>query len=208
MKISLLSLIPVLAFAAGTTDGALDFTVAHKAMTTDAIQVDNPYITDGTSKIFLRIPPTWKVIGNAQALDCFPEGTLSEVRLEPFKGDKLLTIDQAGTRDLMQQSTSQLPADAKNVTALPAELNPLPIFGWSTLEASVRYDLLGRLMRRSVMYVSMLPGRVLQLTVIGPDADFDKLHKQARQMLGSWFEPSRDLPPELQRKYASPELGG
>ena len=41
----------------------------------------------------------------------------------------------------------------------------------------------------------------------GPDADFDAIHKQARQFLSSWFEPSRDLPPELQRKYEDPQLG-
>ena len=204
MKSSLSSLL-VLLLAAAPSRAALDFTVQHKALPADGIEVDGAYITDGSSKIFLRILPTWKVFNTAQALDCIPDTANSKVRLEPYEGSKLLTIDQAGGLELQQLATGLLPNDARNVVAQPVELNPLPLFGWSTLEVTFRYEYFGQPVRRSVMYVSMIPGRVVQLTVTAPEADFGKVHKQARQLLGSWFEPSRDLPPDLQLKYASPE---
>ena len=56
-------------------------------------------------------------------------------------------------------------------------------------------------MRRSLMYINMLPGRVVQLSVVAAEADFDQVHKAGRQILSSWFEPSRVLPPDLQKKY-------
>ena len=204
MKILLLSVLAAL-LAAAPADAALDFTLQHKEIAADGIEVDGAYITDGPSKIFLRILPTWKAFNTAQSLDCIPDTANSKVRLENFAGSKLLTIDQTGGLELQQLATAQLPGDAKKVVALPIELNPLPLYGWKTLEATFRYEYFGQPVRRSVLYVSMIPGRVVELTVTAPDADFDKVHKQARQLLGSWFEPSRDLPPDLQRKYLAPD---
>ena len=148
----------------------------------------------------MRIPAAWKVSNSEEALDLIPDAGNSKVRMARFPEAKPFTIDDAGGRDLSALAASQLPSDAKNVVPLPVEINPLPLFGWKTLEATCRYDYFGQIMRRSVMYLSMLPGRVVQLTVIAPDADFDKVHKQARQIMGSWFEPTRDLPPDLLQK--------
>ena len=194
-----------LLFAVSPAAAELDFTVQHESMVADAIPVNGTYITDGNSRIYLRIMANWKVFNDAQTLECLPDTANSKLRLEHFSGPKLLTIDQAGARELQQLAATQILPDAKNVVALPPELNPLPLFGWNTLEVAHRYDYFGAPMRRSVMYVSMMPGRVVQLTVTAPDTDFDKVHKEARKFLGSWFEPSRDLPPDLQRKYKVPE---
>ena len=204
MRAAFLSILAMLV-AASNVVAALDFTVQHTSLEADGIQVDGCYITDGPSKIFLRILSTWKVFNTGQSLDCLPDTAASKVRLERFPGAKLLTIDQTGGQELQQLATGQLPDDAKKVVALPVELNPLPLYGWSTMEATFRYEYFGQIVRRSVMYISMIPGRVVQFTVTAQDSDFDKVHKQARQLLGSWFEPSRDLPPDLQSKYASPE---
>ena len=178
--------------AAGPVLAGLDFTLQHKALPADGIALDEVYITDGDSKIFLRLPPGWKVSNSAQALDCVPDSPDARVRLEAFPGSRALTVDAAGGRELLRLATSQLPGDAKSVVALPVELNPLPLFGWATMEVSFRYDYFGQPLRRSVMYLNMLPGRMVEMTVITPEAAFDKIHKQARQLMGSWFEPSRD----------------
>lgn len=205
MKLSLFSLLVVMSSLAAPARATLDFTLQHESIEADGASIKGAYITDGQSKIFLRISAAWHVFNNAQALECLPETANSKIRLEHFPGVKPLTIDQAGARDLQQLATGQVPADAKGMVVMPAELNPLPLYGWNTLEVVFRYEYFGQPVRRSVMYVGMLPGRLVQLTVTAPDADFDKVHKQARQMLGSWFEPSRDLPPDLQSKYKSPE---
>lgn len=208
MKTFISPSLAALLLAATPAMAALDFTLQHKALPADGISMDQVYITDGESKIFFRVPPAWKVSNSAQSLDFVPDTAGAMVHVEPYAGPKLLTIDQAGGRDLLQQATAQLPHDAKNPAAYPAELNPLPLFGWQTLEVAFRYDYFGAPVRRSVMYLSMIPGRVVQMTVIAPESSFAKVHKQACQLMGSWFEPSRDLPPDLRAKYDAPMPGG
>lgn len=186
----------------------LNFTLRHKAMVNDAISVDNPYITDGASKIFLQLPNLWTVIDGEAGLDFVPNAANSKVRIESVKSTPPLNVDETGGRALLGQVTGQVPDGAKQIVALAAELNPMPLFGWQTLEATVSYELVGEKMRRSIMYVKMLPGRIVALTVVARDADFDRVHTEARHILSSWFEPSRDLPPDLQKKYESPDMGG
>ena len=65
----------------------------------------------------------------------------------------------------------------------------------------MRYEFYGQAVRQSTMYVHMPAGRLVEFSVTAPEADFNKLYRPARTILGSWFEPSRDLPPELARKY-------
>jgi hypothetical protein len=210
MKAILPLLLTVLSsLAARPASAALDFTLQHKAMTADGLAQDKPYITDGDSKIFLDIPANWKVLGGGGALECVPDTPDSSIILGSYQGSKLLTIDQAGGRDLTGLISAELPKDAKNARVTSITVDPLPIFGWKTLEATVDYELFGQALRRSILYVSMTPGRVVELKVIAPEAVFDKVHKQARHLLSSWFEPTRDLPPDLQRIYeAGKAVGG
>ena len=195
-------------FLLSVASGTLDLTLQHKQLAADGIAQDEVYITDGPSKIFLRFPPDWQVFNSEQALDFIPSVAGSKVRLERDPADKPLTIDAAGVKALAQQVAAQLPVDAKNVAPLDPVLDALAIFGWKSMEVGFHYEYYGQALRRSVLYLNMLPGRVVKLTVIAPEADFDKVHKQARGIASSWFEPSRDLPPELQKKYDAPLVPG
>ena len=197
-----------LAGGARTCRAGLDFTLHRRHLPADGLAVDTPYITDGPSKIYLRLPPEWQVADTSGSIDINAGGAEAHVRLELYADGKPLTIDEAGGRQLLAQAISKLPPDAKGVVPVSVDLNPLPIFGWKTVEASFRYQYFGETLHRSVMYVEMLPERIVQLTVLAPETDFPRIHKQARQILSSWFEPSRDLPPDLQRKYEAPVSGG
>ena len=198
----------LLVTVAGPVWAGLDFTLQHKVLPADGLSLVKPYITDGESKIFLSIPANWKALGGGAALDFIPDTADSGARLGLYQGAKPLTIDAAGGQDLLGQVTSQLPPDAKNAKVLGVDIDPLSIFGWRTLEVTLSYEYFGVTMRRSVMYLNMLPGRLVQLSVVAPDTDFNKVHKQARQILTSWFEPNRDLPPDLQEKYGAGAGGG
>ena len=189
-----------LLLTAQTAPAALDFTLEHKAMHADAIAVDKPFITDGNSKIYLQIPGTWSASSSTQEIDCHSNEGSTEVRLGNYHGPAF-KVDEPSGGILLKQVTAQVPAGAKNLTVLPLEYNPLPIFGWSDLQVTVRYEFYGETLRHSVMYINMMPGRVVEFSVTAIDADFDKMYKQARAILASWFEPSRDLPPDLARKY-------
>jgi hypothetical protein len=210
MKTCLFALLAITLNAGSPARAGLDFNLQHKALSADGLSLDKPFISDGPSKIFLTIPRNWGISDGGAGMDLTPEVANSSVRIGNYQGSKLLTIDQAGGQDLLGQINAQLPPDAKNAKVLTVNLNPLAIFGWQTMEVTLTYDYFGQAMRRSLMYLSMFPGRVVQFTVVAPDADFDKVHKAARQILSSWFEPSRDLPPDLQEKYehAASPVGG
>ena len=186
----------------------LDFTLKHKTMTNDGLPMDNPYIADGASRIFLQLPNLWKTFDGPAGIDFIPNVPDSKVRLESVKGSKPLTVDQAGARDLLAKVGSQVPEGGKAVELLPVEMNALPIFNWQTMEVTVNYELFGQKMRRSILHAQMMPGRTVELTVVAPDADFLRVHKEARHILSSWFEPTRDLPPDLLQKFDAPNLGG
>jgi hypothetical protein len=198
----------MLFLTAAPANAALDFSLQYKPLAADGLSLDKPFITDGASKIFLSIPRNWKISNGGAGMELTPDTARSTVRLGKYQNSRLLTIDQAGGQDLVGQITTQLPPDAKNAKVLAVDLNPLAIFGWQTLEVSITYDYFGEAMRRSLMYLLMLPGRVVQLTVVAPAGDFDKVHKEARHILSSWFEPSRDLPPDLQNKYENAAAAG
>ncbi len=187
---------------------ALDFTLKHQGGLADGAKSDNAYITDGSNKIFLRIPNTWKVSDSAQALDLIPQQSGSRVVIEQVSGKQALAFDAAGQHELDTNAGKTLPAGSKNVTELPPRTDLLPIFGWTTLEICHRYEFYGQGMRRGILYVNMIPGRVVQVTVTAPDAVFDAVHEQMRLVMSGWFEPKRDLPPDLARKYEEGTLGG
>ena len=206
MKTSLLFALTALALAAARPASAtLDFTLQHAAMTADAIRVEKPYITDGPSKIYLQIPGTWSVSSGGDEIICRSDVGSTEVRLGNYHGPAF-KVDEPSGQELARRVVSQVPAGAKNMATLPVEYNPFPIFGWTDVQVTVRYEFYGQILRHSVMFINMTPGRVVTLSVTATDAEFDKMYKQARAILSSWFEPSRDLPPDLARKYdAGPE---
>ncbi len=187
---------------------ALDFTLKHQGGSADGAPSDNTYITDGPNKIFMRFPNTWKVSDSAHALDCIPPQGGSRVVIEQVGGKQAVALDAAGRSELGANVGKTLPSGARNVMELPARTDLLPVFGWTTLELSHRYEFYGQVMRRSVLYVNMIPGRVVQVTVTAPDAAFDDVHEQMRLILSGWFEPKRDLPPGLAQKYEDGTLGG
>lgn len=187
---------------------ALDFTLKHQGGMADGARSENTYVTDGQNKIFMRIPNTWKVSDSAQALDCIPEQGGSRVVIEQVGGGKPFLLDDAVRRELDTDAGKTLPSGARNVTELPPRTDLLPIFGWTTLEICHRYEFYGQAMRRGILYVNMLPGRVVRVTVTAPDAVFDAVHEQMRLVMSGWFEPKRDLPPDLARKYEDGVLGG
>ena len=176
-----------LLLTAGPATAGLDFTLQHKALAADGLSLDKPvHHRRGQQDLphsAGQLAGQWRRRGSG----LHPDTAGSSVLLGVYQGSKLLTIDQAGGEDLLAQLTAQLPGDAKNAKVVSFDLNPLSIFGWNTMEVTLRYDYFGQTLRRSLMYLRMLPGRVVQLTVVAPEADFDKVHKQARQVLSSWF---------------------
>ncbi len=210
MKISLRTALILCSVLAGTEapSPALDFTLRHGNMSADGANIASTYITDGENKIFVRIQRDWKVADNPGALELIPEFTGSKVRIENVGGARVLPLDESGKTLLRKQVDAEVPGGAKNVVALPDQDNPLPIFGWKDAEITRSYEFYGQTIYHSSLYVNMLPGRVVRVSITAAKADYEKVHDAVRLLLFSWFEPSKDLPPDVQRKMAEGTLGG
>lgn len=202
MKIHRLFLVVAGCILANTSPvRALDFTLRTTSVRAEALSRSATYITDGDSKIMLSIPNKWQASDTPAALDLIPEQANSRVNISQVMGAQTLPLDATGQGELLKRATALLPNGAKNVEVLPAVTDLLPIFHWTSVEFAHRYDFYGQKMHRSVVYINMLPGRVVQMTVTAPEPVFDAVHNQARMMMSGWFEPKRDLPPDLAREY-------
>ena len=62
------------------------------------------------------------------------------------------------------------------------------------------YDFYGQSLCHSVMFMNMRPGRVVQVSITAPKANYEAVHDAVRVLMFSWFEPSKDLPKETARK--------
>ena len=180
---------------------ALDFTLHSTHIHAEALTLDGTYITDGKTKVMLRIPPDWRAADSPAALELIPKQPSSTVRLAQVSGVQTLAFDAAGQAELLKRSTAEVSSGAKSLEALPLVENLVPVNHWTSLEFAYRYVFFGQKMRTSVLYVNMKPGTVVTLKVVAPEEVFDEVHNQARIMLSSWFEPENDLPPGLAREY-------
>lgn len=207
MRRQLLPTLALLLVCLEPARAGLDLSLKHEKGSDESSPMENTFITDGDSKIYIQIPKNWRTFDGAQAINCAPDLENSTVKIEVFPGTKPLSIDNAGAQNLLQQVTKQIPEGAKNIQTVALEIEPLPYLSWKTLEVTVSYEMLGQKMHRSLMYISMLPTRNVMLTVIAQDADFDKLHKLGRKVMCSWFEPTRDLPPGMQNVYQASKGG-
>ena len=209
MRTVLSPLILLLAFVAWASPAsALDFTIHHGQASADGASLDSTYILDGESKIFIRIPRAWQISDGPGALEMVPNMANARVRIENVPGLQALPLDPAGKIALRKQVDSAVPPGAKNVVALPDEDNPLPIFGWKDVEMTRSYEFYGQTICHGTIFLNMRPGRVVQVTITAPKADYDKVHDAVRVLMFSWFEPSKDLSKETARKLEEGTMGG
>lgn len=202
MRTILRALIPTLVlFSAGAAPlHALDFTLHRVQPLGDTRQAPKVYFTDADSKIYVEIPPDWKVTDSPQALDCLPSRSNCRVRIEQTGGQPWV-FDEVGKTALRKRVTAALPEGAKNVQAVPDQSDLVPLSGWSSLEMAHDYEFYGQQMRRGVVFLNLPEKRVLQVTITTPQADFAAVQEQTRLLLYGWFEPTKMLSPTAMKRY-------
>ncbi len=196
-----LALVALSLVAGASTAEALDFTLRQMNVASEGMSMSSSYITDGDNKIMLRIPNSWKASDSPAALDLVPDQAGSSVNITQVKTKDLLPLDAGSKQNLLKEVTAQIPGGAKKVEALPEVTDLLPIYKWTSVEFAHRYEFFGQTVRRGVLFVNMQPGRVVRVTITAPDKDFDNIHEQTRVMMYHWFEPKRELAPEMARQY-------
>ena len=186
----------------------VNFALGIKHCSPESPDPENYYITDGDNHIYLRIPNDWKIASSPERLEFMPPETSSQVQLSQVNGARELPLDAPGLAALRKDAQARLPEGAKNVRAAGEDNGLLPVFGWKSFEVTFEYEFYGQQMRRSMLYVNMIPGRVVRVSVTAAVPDFEKIHEKMRRLMYGWFEPNRDLPPEQARQYEAGEIRG
>ena len=106
---------------------------------------------------------------------------------------------------MRKSAQAAIPNGAKNIKPVAEVKDLVPVFGWKSFEVTYQYEFFGQDLQRSMLYINMFPGRVVQVSVTATVADFEKVHEQTRKLMVGWFEPKRDLSPDQARDY---EEGG
>lgn len=196
----LLLVLGTLAAAAAPLRAGIDFTL-HSRQTDAASGTENQYITDGDNHIYLHIPHGWSASGGGGQLTLVPNLPSSEVQVRQLAGPPALPLDPAGLDALRKSALASVPQGAKDIKPAGEIKDLLPVFGWKSFEATFEYEFYGQLMRHSVLYINMIPGRVIQVSVTSIAPDFEGVHESVRKMMFGWFEPKRDLNPDAAKEY-------
>ena len=206
MRTSSLLLPALVLFASVSTLSAnIDFTLGTKYFGEGAPDPVNRFITDGNNRIYLRIPRGWSATSTAAMLTFVPEQPSTVVQVSQVAGVQALPMDADGLTALRKAAQKAVPEGAKAITPAGETSDLLPVMGWTSFEVTYDYEFFGQSMRRSLLYVNMLPGRVIQVSVNSTATDFDKVHGKMRNMIYGWFEPNRSLSPAEAKEY---EEGG
>ena len=190
--------------AAAPVRADIDFTLCTKQEGEGAPDPENRYIKDGDSHIYLRIPRGWLATGG-ERLVLQPEQSSSGVYINQLKGVQALPLDPGGLAVLRKAAQATLPSGAKEIKPAGEVSDLLPVFGWKSFEATFDYEFYGQRMRSSVLYINMIPGRVVQASVTALVPHFEQVHEKMRKLMFGWFEPKRDLSPNDAKEY---EEGG
>ena len=195
-----------LATTAAPLRAGIDFTL-HTRQAEAASGSENQYITDGENHIYLHIPHGWSANGGGQ-LVLSPDKPGSEVLIRQLGGAPALPLDAAGLAVLRKMAQAALPQGAKDIKPFGEINDLLPVFGWKSFEVTFDYNFFGQQMRRSFLYINMIPGRVVAVQVTAAVLDFDQVHEKVRKLMFGWFEPNRDLTPDAARDYEEGGLKG
>ena len=190
--------------AATPLRAGIDFTL-HSRQTEAASGSENQYITDGDNHIYLHVPHGWSANGGGGQLVLVPDKPSSEVLIRQLGGAPALPLDATGLATLRKTAQAALPQGSKDIKQTGEINDLLPVFGWKSFEVTFDYNFFGQQMRRSFLYINMIPGRVVAVQVTSTASDFDEVHEKARKLMFGWFEPNRDLTPDAAREY---EAGG
>ena len=147
-------------------------------------------------------------MSSPEQLQFLPAQTGSQVQIGQLRGVQALPLDAAALEALRKDARAHLPEGAKDIKAVGEASDLLPVFDWKSFEVTFEYEFYGQTVRRSQLYINMLPGRVVQVGVTATPADFDKIHEEMRKMMFGWFEPNRSLTPDAAHEYESGEFHG
>ena len=176
---------------------ALDFTLSTKTVEEDGYPSEVSYFKyDAQTTVAIRAPLRWQISGTPATLVLISQSfPTSEVRLEKSPFTPGVPFEDKGLERYRQHALAQVPPGSTEVLVTKEAWNPLPIYNWTDYEFLVEYTLFGQRLKRSVMFLNLDASQQLQVTAVGPDTDFGRVHKASLVLLQSWQASSSTAVP-------------
>ena len=194
---ALLLLVPV----AGAS--AIDFTPRYAESVQDGFPVKRLYFSDEAQRIYLSIPNSWRVTGDAQHGTLTPPNlSNASIVLENSPISAHVAFDEKGLEAYRKAASDLIPPGASDVQIEFERANEIQLNGWTSFEMAFSYRYYGQPFSKSVLFVNINKETQIRFRVEARKENFEKLYPQARAALGSWFAPSPELEAALQRLSA------
>jgi hypothetical protein len=152
----------------------------------DGAQLERLIFRDGEQKIMYTPPRGWQYVGSDDRLILHPDGAgLADAQIRVMKLSAPSGFDDESIGRLAEEAFATVPADARNISIVSQEKNPLLIERKETFLLVIKYDLNRESYLRSIMFINR-KNEQLRFQLTAPQRTFAPLQQAFRASHYSW----------------------
>jgi hypothetical protein len=150
----------------------------------DGARVRAVAFADGMRRVVYTPPRGWTYSGSAAEFTMRPPGIQrGEASISRHPAQSGQNFDEENIKHLTKETMASMPNDARNITLLSVDRDPVTIGGKETLLLVFEYDLRGEKISRSILYLNRGPEQ-LRFQLVCPKTNFPALQQA---FIGSQF---------------------
>lgn len=164
--------------------GPIDFTAASGTRVLENVSFPQLIFHQDGHSITYEQPRNWTFTSSAAQLNLTPNVSQARATIEQVAVSENQTFDEAAVTALRQVVLGSIPGDAKDVTIVAEEQNPVPINRQPSYSITVNYSYYGQDYAASVLFAN-LGQTQLRARVVARKADFEAVQRAFRGSLFS-----------------------
>ena len=185
LHISILSLLTLPLLRAS----ALDLTPRWIDTAIDGVPKRQMYFADGSKKFLLSIDKETEVgarFGGAEFK--FPKFPDIDFILVPSQFKPDAAFDETNLAAYREAARKLLPARAHDAEIAEEKVNPIPINGWKSFRALIRFKMDSRACVQTVTFINVSERDQIVLVTTAPERDWNEASERSWQIARSWQE--------------------
>ncbi len=176
----------ILLLAVTSAQAELQLTPTISEYQLDGVKFKLLAFPDGGRHATYQPPTGWEYFGSANKLTLHPLGkTQAEATITRVGSAQPVTLNDESCRRLAEESLATIPKGSSGATVISQEKNPLKISGNDTFQVVLRYNLLGQIFQRSILFLNREHDQ-MRFQLVARDNDFRGLQQSFQSSLCSW----------------------
>jgi hypothetical protein len=152
----------------------------------DGAKLERLLFSDGERTIMYTPPRGWQYFGTDDRLVLHPDGAgRTEAEIRVMKLPAPYSFDDDAMGRLAQEAFASVPGDARNISIVSQDKNPLLIERKETFLLVIKYDFNGESFLRSIMFINR-KNEQLRFQLTAPQRIFAPLQQAFRSSHYSW----------------------